>query len=405
MAKAVYVGIDSKARKMKKAYIGIGGTARKVKKMYIGDSSGKARLCYSAELEKVGMAAGLDTARYALSSTRVGGHVLFAGGAVEDKSMVITRYVPNNAVDAYDAALTRNSPTTLSERRAYMGAAAVGGYALFAGGVTNGVTVTSPHKPSSVVDAYNASLTRTSATKLVSSLVGAAGGSIGNHAIFAGGANRDSDGYYIATTYCSIYDASLTRTSNIKLTTSRYCALSASVGDHVLFAGGHVKDSNNIYECKITSGTTTVEVFDSSLTKSSVANLSNKAYESQGVSFGKYALFCAADHELNAYDSSLTRTVVPNGNSEICGMGATSVGDYAIFAGGTDGKLIYSYTAVYDTSLTKVSGINLNISEGRRNSCGGAIGDYALIAGGVGSEDFTVTGTAEVYNTVDVYTA
>lgn len=46
MAKAVYVGVDSKARKMKKAYIGIGGTARKVKKMYIGDSSGKARLCY-----------------------------------------------------------------------------------------------------------------------------------------------------------------------------------------------------------------------------------------------------------------------------------------------------------------------------------------------------------------------
>ena len=33
MAKAVYVGVGSKARKMKKAYIGIGGKARKVKKM------------------------------------------------------------------------------------------------------------------------------------------------------------------------------------------------------------------------------------------------------------------------------------------------------------------------------------------------------------------------------------
>ena len=32
MAKAVYVGVGSKARKMKKAYIGIGGKARKVKK-------------------------------------------------------------------------------------------------------------------------------------------------------------------------------------------------------------------------------------------------------------------------------------------------------------------------------------------------------------------------------------
>ncbi len=51
MAKAVYVGVGSKARKMKKAYIGIGGKARKVKKMYIG-VGGKARLCYSAEADK-----------------------------------------------------------------------------------------------------------------------------------------------------------------------------------------------------------------------------------------------------------------------------------------------------------------------------------------------------------------
>ena len=63
MAKAVYVGVGSKARKMKKAYIGIGGKARKVKKMYIG-VGGKARLCYSAELEKVGMATALSTTRY-----------------------------------------------------------------------------------------------------------------------------------------------------------------------------------------------------------------------------------------------------------------------------------------------------------------------------------------------------
>ena len=79
MAKAVYVGVNSKARKMKKAYIGIGGKARKVKKMYIGDSSGKARLCYSAELEKVGMATALSTARYDMRAATVGKYALFAG--------------------------------------------------------------------------------------------------------------------------------------------------------------------------------------------------------------------------------------------------------------------------------------------------------------------------------------
>ena len=78
MAKAVYVGVGSKAHKMKKAYIGIGGKARKVKKMYIG-VGGKARLCYSAELDRYGMAAALSTARYGVRTATVGNYALFAG--------------------------------------------------------------------------------------------------------------------------------------------------------------------------------------------------------------------------------------------------------------------------------------------------------------------------------------
>lgn len=83
MAKAVYVGVDSKARKMKKAYIGIGGTARKVKKMYIG-VGGKARLCYSAEADKFGTATPLSKYRIFLAGTTVGGYALFGGGGYSD---------------------------------------------------------------------------------------------------------------------------------------------------------------------------------------------------------------------------------------------------------------------------------------------------------------------------------
>ncbi len=46
MAKGMYIGVSSKARKVKKIYIGVSGKARKVKKVYIG-VSGKARLCWS----------------------------------------------------------------------------------------------------------------------------------------------------------------------------------------------------------------------------------------------------------------------------------------------------------------------------------------------------------------------
>ena len=93
MAKAVYVGVDSKARKMKKAYVGIGGKARKVKKMYIG-VGGKARLCYSAELEKVGMATALSTTRYDMRAATVGKYALFAGGLAPNPFLAKTPAVP-----------------------------------------------------------------------------------------------------------------------------------------------------------------------------------------------------------------------------------------------------------------------------------------------------------------------
>jgi hypothetical protein len=50
MGKGMYIGVDSKARKVKKMYVGVDGKARKVKKVYVGDANGKARLCWSGEL-------------------------------------------------------------------------------------------------------------------------------------------------------------------------------------------------------------------------------------------------------------------------------------------------------------------------------------------------------------------
>lgn len=52
MARKVYIGNANVARNVKKIYVGVNGVARKVKKGYIGDSSGKARLFYTAETYK-----------------------------------------------------------------------------------------------------------------------------------------------------------------------------------------------------------------------------------------------------------------------------------------------------------------------------------------------------------------
>lgn len=50
MGKRVYIGVDNKARKVKKMYIGIDGVARKVKKAYIG-VDGVAQLLYSSTFD------------------------------------------------------------------------------------------------------------------------------------------------------------------------------------------------------------------------------------------------------------------------------------------------------------------------------------------------------------------
>lgn len=50
MATALFLGVESKAKKVKNIYIGVDGKAKKVKKAWIGDANGKAKLFYSSEL-------------------------------------------------------------------------------------------------------------------------------------------------------------------------------------------------------------------------------------------------------------------------------------------------------------------------------------------------------------------
>ena len=57
-----------------------------------------------------------------------GSYALFGGGSNS------STYGASTVVDAYNASLTRSTPTALSVARTALGAAAIGNYALFAGG-------------------------------------------------------------------------------------------------------------------------------------------------------------------------------------------------------------------------------------------------------------------------------
>ena len=372
MAKAVYVGVGSKARKMKKAYIGIGGKARKVKKMYIGDSSGKARLCYSAELEKVGMAAALSTARYDMRAATIGKYALFAGGYI---SRSFFGYGASSSVDAYNTSLTKSTPTELSCKRCGHAAASVGGYALFAGGASSCNMAGRYDDIVSSVDAYDASLTR-SAAHVIGAAAEIGGVAVGNYALFAGGAvsmpiNKDN-----VTSYVLAYDPSLTFTTAPWLSVARANVKGASVGNYALFAGGRANDF-----C------TTVDAYNASLTRTTATALSSTENNSAAATIGNHAIFVGNTASADIYDASLTKTSAAILSTARTGLAATTVGGYAIFSGS-------GVADFCDASLTRSS---IGTSMTGDDMGAATIGDYALFAGGHSDDT--------IYDSVEVYTA
>mgnify|MGYP004595407011 CR=1 FL=1 len=385
MAKAVYVGVGSKARKMKKAYIGIGGTARKVKKMYIGDSSGKARLCYSAELEKTGTAEKLGIGGYDLGAAGTAHHALFAGRQTSYKEA-------SSYVDAYDVSLTHTAPTSLSVARGVLGAATVGGRALFAGGGYYGAygslhSMTAYYKGNATVDAYDDSLTRTTAANLSEARIGLSGASVGKYALFGGG-YTGKNGYigngvgfemqYIYKSVVDAYDESLTRTTATALSKARNCT-GVTVGGYALFAGG--------------TGSNVVDVYNTSLTRTTASSLSASGVVYGATTIGRYALIGIGDGTVNVYDTSLTRTTAASLSASRTLYSSANIGDYALFAGGYNSSY-YSTVDAYDSSLVRTTATSLNTA--RYGLAAATVGDYAIFAGGKYDSNSAV---------VDVYTA
>ena len=378
MAKAVYVGVGSKARKMKKAYIGIGGKARKVKKMYIGDSSGKARLCYSAELDRYGMAAALSTARYGVRTATVGNYALFAGGLKPDLTSTKT-------VDAYNTSLTKSTPAEMEYGRCYHAAASIGGYALF----TCGQEKTNGHEIFvGTTEVYNASLTRSSVLGMSDHDIGGrlnmGAAVVGKYALFAGGM---ADGWGNASAKVDVYDTSLTHTMATNLTgIPREHVRGASVGNYALFAGGQQfeKKSNVLWEVFM------VDAYDASLTKTRASNLGSNKNRDAAATVGNHAVFVGSPDSADIYDASLTRTSAAILSTARTGLAATTVGNYAIFSEG-------GVADVCDASLTRSS---IDTSMTGYDMGAATIGDYALFAGGHSGEK-----SDTAYDSVEVYTA
>lgn len=370
------------ARKTKKMYLGIRNVAHKVKKGYIG-IGGVARPFFSGgEVAYYGKITALSIARDNVAGASVGNFALFGGGTYGVTSgtfpMQTTTIVQATTVDAYNKKLTRSTPTVLSYSAE--GVSGVGGdnYAVFAGGL-NKSTISGYANFSNVAtaNAYDKSLTRTTATSLSRARYGIKTARAGSYGLFAGGSYYNS-GYYPAQNV-DAYNPSLTRTTATAISTSTQNAsnVGTSFGDYALF------------QCY--SGSPNLIAYNSSLTKTDLGYIValNGPSAMGAASTGTHAIFAGGINgtvEYNAvyaYDESFTKTVIaslPIARGQIT---SASLGENAIFAGGcTDGEK-GTYIAdvdVYDASLTRKTMTPL--SSVLKNRGVATIGDYALFAGG-----------------------
>ena len=303
----------------------------------------------------------------------------------------------SSAVDAYDQTLTRTTPTSLSYGREYLAATTVGNYALFGGGAVSYVL--------SIVDAYDTSLTRTTPTGLSQSRYKLAATSVGNYALFGGGGSAQYTRLVV-----DAYDTNLTRTTPTALSLERRNLAATTVGNYALFGGG---EKNGI-------ASSVVDAYDTSLTRTNPTGLNEargwlaattvspavgSSSQSSYALFGGGAAGSSYSSVVDAYDTNLTRTTpteLSQARKELAAptvapiAGSSSQSGYAVFGGGYSGSDWVPTVDAYDASLTRT--IQPKLSVGRSYLSGTSIGNYALFAGGYAADTQAVTTTADAYS-------
>jgi len=325
------------------------GIARKIKKAYIG-IGGVARPCWSGgELAYYGQITDLSSANYYQAGGSIGNYALFAGGYTNGQYTTV--------VEAYDKSLTRSNPTSLAQKRYQLAATAIGGYVLFGGGSSEGSN-------KSNVDAFDASLTRkTSSLTVARAMLGAT--TVGGYALFGPASGKSN---------VDAFDSSLTRTSAPTAVQTNGLT-GTTVGNYALF-GSHASS--------------TLDVYDGSLTHST-NSLDNSGL--QGLCAGRvgnYALFSGGNKNgtmkgtVEVFNTSLAKTYASDLSTPRYNHKSATIGDYLIFAGGTTGA--WSTIApskvvdAYDASLIRT--IQPSLCTARYHHSAATVGDYAIFAGG-----------------------
>lgn len=388
MSKGIYVGIEDKARKVKKAYTGIENKARKIKKGYIG-VGGVARPLFSSEPELTyyGELELLDFPG-PLVGTSLGNYAVFLRGYYDGPDFG-GRYAEFNA---YDANLINHSSGEFTDGfSATDHAVPIGNYALFPHTIfydelpqigTDDI-LSGPEVPT-----LDVNLTRGTADGFIELRTGFGGASNKNYALFYGGSMGPD-----VSSFWDAYDKNLTHTFGEIAGPFTEATYSASLDNYAVFC----EPWENV-----------ICAFDVNLTQHAMSPL--YAEEGRdvptGIGFNNHAIFAGGEFVdyrddvnrshttsvIDVYDENLVKCPNLELSSPKMLMGAVVLDNHLIFAGGRyfaeeDSNVAnyeYKYSLaevdVFDSNFVRHSGPPLKAP---RDFIAGAIVDkYALFAGG-----------------------
>ena len=175
----------------------------------------------------------------------------------------------------------------------------------------------------------------------------------------------------------------------IAMSTVRCGHAGGTVGNYALFAGG--QDANTYVS--------TVDTYNTALTRGSAPNLNAAVWNHAAASVGDYVIFAGGRNNnyqstATAYNRSLTRSSPSSLSTARDGLTSASVGGYALFAGGSRGSGPLKTVDAYNTSLTRSSAASL--SDKKYEHQGATVNGCAVFAGG---ESPGALKTVDVYDT------
>lgn len=269
----IYFGLNGIAKQIKRAYVGINGIAHR----WFGYPD-KYSIMYN------GLASNnLSASKYNMAAGTVGDTAIFAGGATNMLNITTGTLKFSKAVDTYNSSLIHSTLPDLTYQMAGAGVATLGNQLMIMGGLNSASGSGSSHQEVTMAYGwyYNAGLISTghfAGANLSTARCNLAAGTIGNNALFAGGSTDVSDSNMGSSS--SVVDAyssatSVAVTTPASLRADAWNIASCSSNDYILFAGGMRRGTAPYCYALTPSETSTASVtaYNTSLVQSSVSNL------------------------------------------------------------------------------------------------------------------------------------